>query len=229
MGSLMSMGGLLWGSIAFYFGLYAEGMIPYGYTILTILNFIYFAARKNFRIVRFNQVLISLILPFLFQWVLGGFSATGGMMLWSLLALVGSITFQSTRMASQWLIAYVILTLVSGFIDPYVSNLAINKSPGLISAFFVINIIVISSIVVGLVLYFVNSRDEANRVLTDLKNNLEEVVEERTNTLKETLAHLSAIIDNLADGLLVTDKNGNIVRMNPAFLTMYGIDSEDYF
>ena len=150
-------------------------------------------------------------------------------MLWSLLALVGSITFQSTRMASQWLIAYVVLTLVSGFMDPYVSNLAINKSAGVISAFFVINIIVISSIVVGLVLYFVNSRDEANRVLTDLKNNLEEVVEERTNTLKETLAHLSAIIDNLADGLLVTDKNGKIVRMNPAFLTMYGIDSEDYF
>ena len=55
MGSLMSMGGLLWGSIAFYFGLYAEGMIPYGYTILTILNFSYFAARKNFRIVKLTR------------------------------------------------------------------------------------------------------------------------------------------------------------------------------
>lgn len=229
MGTLMSGGGILWGSIASYFGLYVQSLIPFGYTAMTILNFLYFSMSKNFPAVRFFQVLISLILPFAFQWSLGGFAVTGAMMLWSLLALVGSITFQSTRLASQWLIAYIALTLVSGAIDPYVRHFAIEASPTVISSFFVINIIVISSIVVGLVLFFVSSRDEANRVLTALKNNLEEVVSERTQALKETLAHLSAIIDNLADGLLVTDENGRIVRMNPALLAMFDIRSEDLF
>ncbi|MCB0586829.1 MAG: response regulator [Phaeodactylibacter sp.] len=229
MGTLMSGGGLLWGAIASYFGLYLQSLIPFGYTAMTILNFLYFYFSKNFPAVRFFQVLISLILPFAFQWSLGGFAVTGAMMLWSLLALVGSITFQSTRLASQWLFAYIFLTLVSGFIDPYVRHFAIEASPTVISSFFVINIIVISSIVVGLMLFFVESRDEANRVLTELKNNLEEVVSERTQELKETLAHLSAIIDNLADGLLVTDENGKIVRMNPALLAMYDIGSENLF
>lgn len=39
---------------------------------------------------------------------------------------------------------------------------------------------------------------------------------------QETLAHLSAIIDNLADGLLVTNTSGQIDRFNPALLAMFG-------
>ncbi len=45
--------------------------------------------------------------------------------------------------------------------------------------------------------------------------------------LKETLAEaqsLNAILDNLADGLLVTDRAGQVVRMNPALATMYGLE-----
>ena len=39
-------------------------VIPYGYTILTAVNFTYFYYSKNFSLVRFFQVLMSLLLPF---------------------------------------------------------------------------------------------------------------------------------------------------------------------
>jgi PAS domain S-box-containing protein len=39
--------------------------------------------------------------------------------------------------------------------------------------------------------------------------------------LRSTLADLNAIVDNLADGLLVTDIQGNITRFNPALLEMF--------
>lgn len=45
--------------------------------------------------------------------------------------------------------------------------------------------------------------------------------------LQEAMAYLSAIIDNLADGLLVTDVTGKITRFNPALLEMFGLKNID--
>lgn len=225
MAVLMSGGGILWGSISFAFGLYFQGLIPLGYTFITIINLFFFAIRKNFPVTRFIQVLISLLLPFFFQWSLGGFAVTGAMMLWSLLALLGSLTFQSTGLATGWLISYVVFTILSGFADPLVRPYAIEISPNIETVFFVTNIIIISSIVVGLMLYFVASRDKANQELVRLTNHLEEMVEQRTRELKETLAHLNAIIDNMADGLLVTDEQGRIARVNPALAEIFALES----
>lgn len=39
--------------------------------------------------------------------------------------------------------------------------------------------------------------------------------------LEDALAYMNAIIDNMADGLLVTDNDNRIVRANPAFLSMF--------
>lgn len=174
MGSLMSGGGLLWGGLASYFGLYVQATIPFGYTLITVINLSYFAASKNFRVVRFVQVLISLILPFLFQWSLGGFAATGAMMLWALLALVGAMSFQSTGTTLRWLAAYLMLTIVSGIIDPEVSKSGLELTPEIMALFFTINMTVISAVVVGLTLFFVSSRYEANSVLAGITEELKD-------------------------------------------------------
>ena len=91
MGLLMACGGIIWGSLSASYGLLVPSAIPFGYTILTIFNFSYFRASKNFRRVRFFQVLMSLLLPFMFQWTLGGFVASGAVMVWSMVALLGSL------------------------------------------------------------------------------------------------------------------------------------------
>jgi predicted ATPase/signal transduction histidine kinase/CheY-like chemotaxis protein len=43
----------------------------------------------------------------------------------------------------------------------------------------------------------------------------------KVNEVQNTVAHLSAIIHNIADGLLVTDKTGKISQVNPSLLTMF--------
>ncbi|MCP4109121.1 MAG: response regulator [Desulfobacteraceae bacterium] len=62
----------------------------------------------------------------------------------------------------------------------------------------------------------------------------EEVVSQRTADLRksneklhETSVYLSAIIDNMADGLLVTDTHGTITRVNPALTEMFGKKQEE--
>jgi signal transduction histidine kinase/CheY-like chemotaxis protein len=44
--------------------------------------------------------------------------------------------------------------------------------------------------------------------------------------LQDTLAYLSAIIDNLADGLLVANIDGTITRYNPALVQLFGVEAQ---
>ncbi len=225
MAVLMSGGGILWGTICSVFGLYVPAIIPFGYTVLSIINLSSFAIWKRFRPVRFFQVLISLLLPFLFQWSLGGFVVTGAVMLWALLALIASISFQNVTLAARWFVAYIILTVISGVVDPWLP-FRMPSTETTVVMFFVTNVVVISSIVGVLVLYFVHAKEVANAKLLRLKESLESMVATRTHELSDALAHLRAIVDNIADGLVVTDNDGLITHANPALESMFAVDRE---
>ena len=198
MGILMSGGGILWGSISSYHGLFFPSLIPYGYTILTVLNFAYLSVSKNFPVVRFFQVLISLLLPFFFQWSLGGFIPSGAMMMWSTLAIVGSLTFADARSNIKWLVLYTILTIFTGLIDGMVNPYSINISPSVNTAFFVINIIVVSAIVFGLTIYLLEKREKTNQALAELLEKVEQKVEERTQELQDKNTQLENLSSKLS-------------------------------
>ncbi|MEC4812991.1 MAG: PAS domain S-box protein [Scytonema sp. PMC 1069.18] len=72
----------------------------------------------------------------------------------------------------------------------------------------------------------ITARKQAEIALRQLNEELEARVAERTAALQNTLAEaqgLNAILDNLADGLLVTNSSGQITHFNPAFLGMYAL------
>ncbi|MCC5638790.1 PAS domain S-box protein [Nostoc sp. CHAB 5844] len=74
----------------------------------------------------------------------------------------------------------------------------------------------------------ITARKQAEIALRQLNQELEARVTERTAALQDTLAEaqgLNAILDNLADGLLVVDTSGQITHFNPAFLAMHGLTS----
>jgi len=175
MGLMMGFGGIIWGSISSYYGLLIPSIIPFSYTTLTILNFIYFYFSKNFRSVRFFQVLISLVLPFAFQWSLGGFVPSGAIMLWAITALVSSLTFQDIKLSLRWLVAYLIFTIFSGLIDGVVNEFRIEAPPQITTLFFVLNIAIISAIVFGLCTYLLAKREEAKAKLAEMASILKKM------------------------------------------------------
>jgi class 3 adenylate cyclase len=168
MGLLMACGAILWGSLSASYGLFIPATIPFGYVAFTALNFAYFHASKNFRRIRFLQVLFSLLLPFVFQWTIGGFVASGAVMLWSVVALLASLTFQEIKLGVAWLIAFLGLTIFSGVIDGATQRFAVAAPPGLSTAFFVLNISLTSAVVFGLNVYFLVKREEAKARVAEM-------------------------------------------------------------
>ena len=61
--------------------------------------------------------------------------------------------------------------------------------------------------------------------LRDSFGRLEQAVNEATTELQVSNAYLTAIITNLADGLLVTDLEGKITQWNPALVAMFGFEA----
>jgi signal transduction histidine kinase/CheY-like chemotaxis protein len=62
---------------------------------------------------------------------------------------------------------------------------------------------------------------QSNEQMAEYNRTLEQRIEAATQDLQDTLIYLASIIDNMADGLLVTDPQGRIARFNPALVKMF--------
>jgi class 3 adenylate cyclase len=82
-----------------------------------------------------------------------------------MLALAASFTFQSAWLNVRWLAAFLALTVVSGIIEPYMADSAIEIPDHVTTLFFVLNIFIISGIVFGLNIFFLNRKDELQEAL----------------------------------------------------------------
>lgn len=154
-GSAMGLGGLLWGTLLLAFNFPIPSIIPYGYTLITIINFFFFDKYKNFAVARNVQTIISLCLPFFLQWSLGGFVVSGGVMIWAVLALVSSVTYQNRQSSIFLFLGFTFLTLISLSLDTYFKanfNMGVNEYVSLV--FLVVNILCVSIFVFLLMVYF---------------------------------------------------------------------------
>ena len=195
-GLLMSGGGVLWGTIALAAGLQAAAVIPVGYVVLTAVNYAVFARTRDFRWARFAQVFISLVLPFAFQWALGGYASSGAMMLWAMVSIVGALTFSEARETLFWLAIYLSLTIFSGGLDSFFvaqSSFAPRETTRV--AFLVINVVAVSGVVFGVAIYLnvIRARalqlaEQANADNLALNARLATEVEERGAQLAELRA-----------------------------------------
>ena len=161
MAVLMSCGGICWGLIAGLLGLLWPCIVPFSYVAGTVLNLSYFRMSRNFHVVQVVQVGMSLLLPFLFQWSLGGFVASGAGMMWALIALMGSLTFTEARVSAAWLVMFLGLTVVAGIVDPAFARDAAVFDLRVTASFFSLNIGFIGAIVAGLTIWLLHERDLA--------------------------------------------------------------------
>ncbi|MFZ3138698.1 MAG: ATP-binding protein [Thermodesulfovibrionales bacterium] len=83
----------------------------------------------------------------------------------------------------------------------------------------------------------IKSNDEIGLLATTMKSmatdlhevfdRYEQAINDAIVELQNTLAYLTAVIDNMADGLLVTDIDGTITHVNPALSSMFALRETD--
>lgn len=156
--------GVLWGVGYMVLGLPIAGSFPLGYSAMSSLSLYYFFRFKGYKFFCRGQLGLILILPFLLQWSLGGFTASGAVIIWSILAPIGALMFAGTTRAIPWFSAYVLLMVGSGLLG------AGSSSQPSLPAFvmvvsFVLNIGGVSAIAFFLLKYFVFAREQAMAAL----------------------------------------------------------------
>ncbi|WP_281559982.1 GGDEF domain-containing protein [Thalassomonas sp. RHCl1] len=164
----MGLGGFIWGTLSFFSGLTWQSLIPYGYTLITIVNFTYLYFSKKFEIVRIIQMAISVLLPFLFQISLGGFIPSGAVIIWSILSILVGFTFQNRFTTLRWFIFYLALIIAGGIIDSNIFLADSIDTYGLSILFFTLNLCVTSTIIFIMFFYFATNAENLKTQLEAL-------------------------------------------------------------
>jgi len=142
-------------------GLPVSAAIPFGYQVASVVGLVLWARTKAYEPFRFSQLVLMLTLPFLLQWSLGGYAASSVVSLWALIAALGALFFYTVRDAIPWFAAFLLLTVVSGLLDPLLAQHPAAMPDAIRTTFFVLNVVGVSLTAYLLLQYSVRARDAA--------------------------------------------------------------------
>ena len=195
---------VIWVGTYLALGLPVSAAIPFGYQVASVVSLVAFARTKDYRLFRFSQIVLMLLLPFLLQWSLGGYVASSAVSLWALVGVFGALFFYSARQAVPWFVAFVALTVLSGFADPLISTSPGGHPGGRQVAFFVLNIVGVSLTAYLLLQYSVRARDAAlaqsdGLLLNVLPRSIAERLKRDPGVIAERYEEVTVLFADVAD------------------------------
>lgn len=160
---LCTLASIIWGTLYYaLLGPTTTAYITFGFTVIVGLALCIFLITNRFSLLLYVFFFMILWNPIAMQWSLGGFAASGVLMLWSLLAPFSSLMFQNRKQATGWFLAYLILLFISLYYDDYVSQWAPPLSNTISMTFFGMNLIGPSLIIFASMMYYVNAFQREN-------------------------------------------------------------------
>jgi adenylate cyclase len=123
---------ILWSVVYFFTGAALAGAAPAIYSVATPINTALFAWTCNFRLYRFIQLLMTLVLPWLVTMSLGGFRNSSAVIIWAALCPLISLLVDDLRQTVLWIVGFVLLLIVSAVLEPSLKppELPRRSSPG---------------------------------------------------------------------------------------------------
>ena len=207
--SICSFLGVLWGIGYFGLGLAVSGSIPVSYSVMSAASLLYFFKTKSYKFFCHSQLSLILLLPFVLQLSLGGFSASGAVVLWAILSPIGALMFAGTTRAIPWFVVYVILIALSSVLSDSPWQ-PVSLSPAVIIALFVMNIGGVSAIVFFLLRYFVHARERAMAALDEehrrVRHSLSLAMEVQQNLLPKSNPRVEGL--DIAGKSIYCDETG---------------------
>jgi len=202
---IIGIAAFIWGSIYFLLGHFLSGSIPMSYSIISALSLAYYFKTKQIWFLQYSQLILVLLLPFLLMWSLGGFSAGSMVMFWAIYSPIAALIYLEKRYALMWFVAYFVLILISALIDNYVAA-KVTPLPELArSIFYLMNMGCGSAGLYLLVSYAFS--EEKRAIEADLR--------------------IAASAFETQEGLMITDADTVILRVNQAFTDTTGYTAEE--
>lgn len=171
--TMMASLACVWVATYAVLGLWVSAAIPVVYQLASALSIWIFARTRRYLLFRRSQLWLSLVLPFVLQWSLGGFRTASAVCLWGFTAPVGALLFVGARPAVRWFVAFAGLLAISGVIDPSLAASAPDIPNGVVVTFFVLNLMGPTTVAYVLLQYFVRARERALVDLADQHRALE--------------------------------------------------------
>jgi hypothetical protein len=207
---IYTIAGIVWGFGYLLLGLPVSGTIPLSYSFISAISLLYFFKTKHYKFFCRSQLTLILILPFLLQWSLGGLTASGAVVLWSILSPIGALMFAGTTRSIPWFIAYLLLMVISG-LQTGGSSWQQGTLPNTLVVFsFVMNIGGVSAIVFVLLRYFVHAREQAMAALDKehqrVRHSLSLAMEVQQNLLPKANPQIDGL--DIAGNSIYCDETG---------------------
>jgi adenylate cyclase len=161
---VVALAGLIWGLVYAMINAYTAALVPWGFSIFSLLSAIHYLKTRNINTLRRIQLLLILVAPFILMIIMGGFHTGSVVFLWSLMAPLGALLYYRPSNAPRWLGAYLVLLLVSGILQ-MLRPVQFDLTDGFIISFYVMNIGIVSLIVFMLLYHFVRGKNRAMELL----------------------------------------------------------------
>jgi len=209
LGTFLSLGALTWTVVMVFLGIYVAALITGAYVLLTVLNLAVFY-KYNPVWSRWIQVSISLAAPFLLQALLGGFNASGTLMLWATISFLAIIGSNDRWIIWFWLVIFLILFFIMVMFD---GEFVLHKPEALTDR--VSRLLLISNILfIGLITFLIAARrmnldryliqqlQRSNTEMGDYQQELEEKIMARTQDLEASISLLKETKNEMKRALI---------------------------
>ncbi|MBM3178555.1 MAG: response regulator [Bacteroidetes bacterium] len=207
--TFMSTGGLVWVGIMLYLDLYGHALVPAGYVLLSIVN-LGLISRLSYRLGYTLQITISLVLPFFMQAILGGYYASGLVMLWSSISFLAVLGTRRKINLYSWIVAFVVFYFAAFFLDPLFRSMR----PSVVTDEIAIRLLMANILMIGAVIfviaerrvnldqYFIQKLKSSNQDLEDYKLELEGKIFKRTTDLEASVEMLKETKNEMKRAML---------------------------
>lgn len=159
--------------------------IPYLYIVISYVSLFIFYRFEKYEYFVFIQLLMLLVMPFFMQWAIGGFIASSGMAIWSILSPVGALMILRSKQSTPWFILFLGLVLLSWVFDAQFAANALPLPAITRNLLFVINLTGVASIIYIVTRYF---QSQKQLVMDDLAEERQRSDRLLLNILPEKIA-----------------------------------------
>ncbi|MRX42862.1 adenylate/guanylate cyclase domain-containing protein [Agromyces kandeliae] len=174
-----------WAVFYYAIGRPVAASIPSFYVLMTVVGLLVLRRTHEDRWLRASQLVMFLLLPPLVHVALGGFVQSSAVILFSLAAPIGALSF--TRASRPWTVFAVFTAIVVALVplEPVLRDLVPPLDSSVITVFFAVNIVSISTIMFVAMASYVNSRDRLAAALADERDRTDRLLR---NVLPDAIA-----------------------------------------